>query len=33
MEAGFVKVYFSTLWCSHTGDHPQEELAKFRKTD
>jgi hypothetical protein len=21
--------FFPTLWCSHTGDHPQEKLAKF----
>ncbi len=22
-------LFFPILWCSHTSDHPQEELAKF----
>jgi hypothetical protein len=25
----FILFYFLILWCSHIGDHPQEELAKF----
>jgi hypothetical protein len=25
----FIYYYFPILWCSHNGDCPQEEIAKF----
>lgn len=28
-QRAFFFVFLSTLWCSHTGDHLQEELARF----
>jgi len=32
LAASFCSVcfFFSILWCSHTGDHLQEEWSKFR---
>jgi hypothetical protein len=28
-HGGFFFLFFSILWCNHTDNHPQEELAKF----